>query len=169
MDTTIGRDLTFKLEVTKDKKTAEECSQDMQIALIDPNLARNNLTFRCSKTNFGIYNYVIDEEAVSGRWQYMISNQEALDSLSVKVTSKSKQDNTEPIWSKCWINTGAQGLNSDVSLKLSAMAEVKQGMMPVIGAKVTAYVERPQQSGGNVLPPLELELLDNGAGIYTIL
>merc|ERR1719391_1523219 len=168
VDTTIGRDLTFKLEVTKDKKTAEECSQDMQIALIDPNLARNNLTFRCSKTNFGIYNYVIDEEAVSGRWQYMISNQEALDSLSVKVTSKSKQDNTEPIWSKCWINTGAQGLNSDVSLKLSAMAEVKQGMMPVIGAKVTAYVERPQQSGGNVIPPLELELLDNGAGADAI-
>ena len=59
--------------------------------------------------NFGVYNYVIDAQAMSGRWQYMISNLESLDSLSVKVTSKATKDNTEPIWSKCWINTGAQG------------------------------------------------------------
>ena len=36
---------------------------------------------------------------------------------------------------RCWINTGSQSLDEDVALKLSAMAEVKQGNMPIIGAK----------------------------------
>merc|ERR1719259_291742 len=52
-------------------------------------------------------------------------------------------------------------------MKLSAVAEVMQGNMPVIGAHVDAYIERPSDTG-DILPPLTLQLLDNGAGADSI-
>ena len=54
-----------------------------------------------------------------------------------------------------------------IQLKLSAVAEVKKGNMPVIGARVRAYITRPGDSG--TTPPLEMELSDNGSGEVDIL
>jgi len=101
-----------------------------------------------------------------GLYQIDVS-EESFVSLSVKITSKAKNNTQDPITTKCWINTGSQIIGEEVQLKLSAMAEVKQGNMPVIGATVKAYIERPQESG-EPLPALELELMDNGAGADTI-
>ena len=56
-----------------------------------------------------------------------------------------------------------------MSLKLAVMAEVMQGNKPVIGAAVAALVERPQESDQDPIPPMEIQLLDNGGGIYVIL
>ena len=39
-----------------------------------------------------------------------------------------------------------------------------QGNKPVIGASVAALVERPTESGQDPVPPMEIELLDNGGG-----
>ena len=165
VDTSIGKDLTFKLEITKNRKELQDCESNFTISLIDPDITgRTDITFKCTRDNFGIFSYKFEGNSKSGRWQFWIKANETIDSMSVKVTSKSKDGESSPIRTRCWINTGSQTLDSGVNLKLAAMAEVKQGNMPVIGAKVIAYVERPQDSGV-ILPPLELELYDNGAGL----
>ena len=47
-------------------------------------------------------------------------------SISVKITAKAKDANTDPIMTKCWIATGSQQINSEADLKLSVVAEVRQ-------------------------------------------
>ena len=164
VDSTLGRELSFRLEFVKDKSAVVECDKHLNISFTDANAGRTNEQFKCSKDNFGIYTKLFDLNAPSGKWLYQIDvSEESFVSLSVKITSKAKNNTQDPITTKCWINTGSQIIGEEVQLKLSAMAEVKQGNMPVIGATVKAYIERPQESG-EPLPALELELMDNGAG-----
>jgi len=168
VDSTLGRELSFRLEFVKDKSAVVECDKHLNISFTDANAGRTNEQFKCSKDNFGIYTKLFDLNAPSGKWLYQIDvSEESFVSLSVKITSKAKNNTQDPITTKCWINTGSQIIGEEVQLKLSAMAEVKQGNMPVIGATVKAYIERPQESG-EPLPALELELMDNGAGADTI-
>ena len=47
-------------------------------------------------------------------------------SISVKITAKAKDADTDPIMTKCWIETGTQQINSEADLKLSVVAEVRQ-------------------------------------------
>jgi len=167
VDTSLGRDLSFRLEFVKSKSAVTECGKDLKIDFQDADGNRINDTFKCSKDNFGIYTKKFNGDSPSGRWLYVIASEEAFESMSIKITSKSSGGTVDPITTKCWINTGSQVIGEEIQLKLSAMAEVKQGNMPVIGAKVKAYIERPQESG-EPLPALELELLDNGAGADSI-
>ena len=164
VDESIGKNLTFRLEVTKGN---QECQKDMIISLIEPNLNRTDYKFRCSKANYGTYVNQLKDVATAGRWQFLITSTESFESLSVRVTSRSRNMNDDPIQTKCWIKTGEQQLGADVYLKLSAVAEVKKGNMPVIGARVRAYITRPGDSGST--PPLEMELSDNGSGEVDIL
>jgi len=164
VDSSLGRNLSFRLEFVKSKSEVLDCGQDLDISFQDADGKLTQDKFKCSKDNFGIYTKVFDGSAASGRWLYVIDTVEVFESMSVKITSKSSDGTTDPIMTKCWINTGSQVLGGEVLLKLSAMAEVKQGNMPVIGAKVKAYIERPQESG----PALELELFDNGSGADSI-
>jgi len=163
VDESIGKNLTFRLEVTKGN---QECQKDMIISLIEPNLNRTDYKFRCSKANYGTYVNQLKDVATAGRWQFLITSTESFESLSVRVTSRSRNMNDDPIQTKCWIKTGEQQLGADVYLKLSAVAEVKKGNMPVIGARVRAYITRPGDSGST--PPLEMELSDNGSGADVI-
>ena len=163
IDSSLGRNLTFRLEFTKSKTAVSECSQEMNITFINPNAEKSNEKFKCSKDNFGIFNKMFEEGAPSGRWLYTIETDESFESMSIKITSKSRDEGTDPILTRCWINTGSQVLNGDIQIKLAAVAEVRQGNMPVIGANVKAYIEVPQQSG-DTMPALELDLFDNGSG-----
>ncbi|PIK57832.1 putative calcium-activated chloride channel regulator 1-like [Apostichopus japonicus] len=47
---------------------------------------------------------------------------------------------------------------------LVAFAEVRQGLHPIIRANVIATIERPPDANGVIYQPIELVLLDNGAG-----
>ncbi|PIK44468.1 putative calcium-activated chloride channel regulator 1-like [Apostichopus japonicus] len=47
---------------------------------------------------------------------------------------------------------------------LVAFAEVRQGLHPIIRANVIATIERPPDTNGVIYQPIELVLLDNGAG-----
>ena len=126
--------------------------------------------FMCSKDNLGVFkkdlsSYTSPNPAPEGRWIYkIIKNSGEKVAISVKVTSKSRDPNSDPILSKCWIATGSQQINSEMDLKLSVVADVRQGNDPVIGAKVKAIVEMPSDADGNVLPPMEMELPDSGTG-----
>ena len=44
----------------------------------------------------------------------------------MKITAKAKDADTDPIMTKCWIETGTQQINSEADLKLSVVAEVRQ-------------------------------------------
>jgi len=170
VDASIGRELVFQVDVSLEK-SAEECQKDITIQFVIPgeSSAREE-TFKCSKNNFGVFKmdlttYSSPNPATEGRWVYRI-NKDANEkvSISVKITAKAKDANTDPIMTKCWIATGSQQINSEADLKLSVVAEVRQGNKPVIGAKVQAVVERPADSNGDPYPPIEVALADNGAG-----
>ena len=45
-----------------------------------------------------------------------------------------------------------------------AYAEVRQGFSPIIYAEVWARIDRPPDSSGITYPPVNIQLLDNGAG-----
>ena len=123
-------------------------------------------TFKCSKNNFGVFKKDMSDyqnPVPEGRWVYIIEKGSEKVSISVKVTAKSKDQSTDPILTKCWIATGSQAINSEMDLKLSVVADVRQGNKPVIGAKVKAIVERPSV-GDTIYPEIEIELADNGAG-----
>ena len=62
VDSTIGRDLTFRVEITKSKKAAEDCSSELLIKLAAPDQTRTNITYKCSQKDFGIYSHPIPEE-----------------------------------------------------------------------------------------------------------
>ena len=47
---------------------------------------------------------------------------------------------------------------------LTAYAEVRQGFSPIIYAEVWARIDRPPDITGNSYPPVDVQLLDNGAG-----
>ena len=170
IDATIGKDLKIQVEIVKSRSASGNCGLPLFIKSFNPSLDLIiDEEFKCSKDNFGIFTHMLNETAEPGKWQYVIRTNETYDSLSLKITSKSRDGNVDPIHTKCWINTGSQSIGSEVDLKLAAMAEVKQGNMPVLGARVIAYIERPEETAGVPLPPLELELMDNGAGYFKII
>ena len=159
VDASLGRKLTFRMEV---KNGDTYCNFDMKISIIDPTNNRENITFPCSKSNYGTFIHQIPDDALEGKWVYIVESASQYDSMTISVTSRSRTSSTDPIQTKCWIKTGEQTLGSDVYLKLAAVAEVKQGSKPVIGARVRAYITRP--GDGALNPPSEIELLDNGSG-----
>ena len=164
----IGRDLTFQLDVAREK-SADECVKDITIKFQIPGdngPVLQEETFKCGKTNFGVFQQdltVYQNPVPKGRWVYQIEKDERV-SISVKVTSKSADQSSDPILTKCWIATGSQEINSEQDLKLSVVADVRQGNKPVIGAKVKAIVERPPNANNEPQPEMELELVDNGSG-----
>ena len=169
VDASIGRELTFQIDVSREKST-EECSEDIEIVFQIPGPVLQTEKFKCSKSNFGVYkkdlsSYTAPSPAPEGRWVYRITRSSAEKvAVSVKVRSKSRDPSTDPVLTRCWIATGSQAINSEADLKLSVVAEVRQGNQPVIGAKVRAVVERPSDASGAPYPPLDMELPDNGAG-----
>ena len=170
VDMSIGRDLTFQLDVAREK-SAEECVNDITIKFQIPGESSlKEETFKCSKNNFGVYQkdltlYSNPNPVPQGRWLYMIEKDAGERvSISVKITSKSADQSSDPILTKCWIATGSQEINSEQDLKLSVVADVRQGNKPVIGAKVKAIVERPPNANNEPQPEMELELVDNGSG-----
>ena len=142
VDASIGRELTFQIDVSREKST-DECSEDIEMVFQIPGEQElKKEKFKCSKSNFGVYtkdlsSYTAPGPAPEGRWVYRITRSSAEKvAVSVKVRSKSRDPSTDPVLTRCWIATGSQAINSEADLKLSVVAEVRQGNQPVIGAKV---------------------------------
>jgi len=107
----------------------------------------------------GTFQYVYLNDLVSGSYSGQIEAQKAISFVSIKVTARSNSA-TVPIMTECWTSFGnnAVDFSVDSDLKLAVIAKVLQGANPVIGAKVTAYIE---QEGADA--PIELTLYDKGA------
>ena len=167
IDASIGRDVVFQMDVSKEKSGDTDCQEDLTIQFQVPGEAKpRSETFRCSRDNYGVKKISLDP-APAGRWLYRIDKSAEPVSVSIKIKAKSVDPSTDPILTKCWIATGGQQLGSELDLKLSVVADVRQGTRPVLGATVKAVVERPSETG-NTDPMVELELFDSGAGADSI-
>lgn len=98
-----------------------------------------------------------------GLWRYTVTNNggDSID-LLISISAHASQEGVDPIV----ITSELSGSVTNVTANepLVVFGEVRQGLNPIINATVIAILERPPDSDGNPSAPVELELLDNGAG-----
>ncbi|XP_066480668.1 calcium-activated chloride channel regulator 1-like [Tiliqua scincoides] len=123
------------------------------IILMDPRGKRYlQADFVVDNTNVRLARLKIDGTAKAGDWAYSIQNTHyTAQVISMTVTTRAASLSEPPVTVKPY-------LKRDTNNPMIIYAEVSQGFLPVIGAKVIVTVE--PESGTAV----ELELLDNGAG-----
>ncbi|XP_075689384.1 calcium-activated chloride channel regulator 1-like [Rhinoderma darwinii] len=93
--------------------------------------------------------------AEKGDWEYNLCNTQAGEQvLGLTVNSRAANPDVPPIIAETYMNADTNSFPSPMIV----YATVTQGLAPVLGAKVTAYIE-PQNGKVVTLP-----LLDNGAG-----
>ncbi|GCC20196.1 hypothetical protein chiPu_0018800 [Chiloscyllium punctatum] len=91
----------------------------------------------------------------SGAWMYSIQNGAGMPQVvTITVTSRAADENIPPVTVNAHLNQDT----TSYPKPLIIFAEVSQGFLPVVGANVTATVERAEGQ------PVNLELLDNGGG-----
>ncbi|NXN63654.1 CLCA1 regulator, partial [Himantopus himantopus] len=96
----------------------------------------------------------ISGTAEVGDWQFCIKNiHTATQSVSVTATSRPASSSVPPVSLAAHVNRANTAFNPVV-----VYAEVSQGFLPVLGATVTATIEKDGAAA------VILELLDNGAG-----
>ena len=166
IDFSLGNNMTFRLEI---KNHNQNCSEPMDITLISPNSQETfSLSFTCNQGNLGTFIYTFSGDVQNGTWQFFVTTNTDFESLSILITSRSRQESdVPPIQSRCWFNQGEQSVTGEDNteftvMKVSVMAEVMKGNMPVIGSKVQAFITRPLDN--ETVPAIELDLLDNGSG-----
>ncbi|CAI5776803.1 calcium-activated chloride channel regulator 1-like [Podarcis lilfordi] len=111
--------------------------------------------FAIDDTNVRTARLKIDGTAETGDWIYSIQNTYSnAQVISITVTTRAASVNVPPVIVKTFMNSDTNKFPSPMVI----YAEVSQGFLPVIGAKVIATVE--PETG----TPEEVELLDNGSG-----
>ncbi|KGL93081.1 Epithelial chloride channel protein, partial [Charadrius vociferus] len=100
----------------------------------------------------------ISGTAEVGDWQFCIKNiHTGTQDISVTATSRPASSSVPPVIVTAHMNRANTAFNPVV-----VYAEVSQGFLPILGATVTATIEKDGAAAVN------LELLDNGAGADTI-
>ncbi|XP_018411412.1 PREDICTED: epithelial chloride channel protein-like [Nanorana parkeri] len=106
-----------------------------------------------TKSRFGRLS--IPGTAEKGDWPYNICNTPSANQvLGITVNSRAADPNVPPITVESFLNADTSSFPTPIIV----YATVTQGLSPVLGVKVTAYIEAED---GTVTP---LQLLDNGAG-----
>lgn len=80
----------------------------------------------------------------------------AIPFASVKVTSRARNDTT-PSMAKSWTSLGNNRASVSAGDTIVIFAQVQQGIHPVVGVKVTAYLDREDK-----VDPIQVTLLDSG-------
>ena len=160
VDSSIGNNMTFRLEV---KNGNQNCEEGIDIKIFTPGQDEPlHVNFMCTQGNLGTLLFQFNGTANIGNWRFVITTEEWFDSISVIVTSRSRETGDDPIQTTCWFNQGEEDIEGNTVMKVSVMAEVTKGNMPVMGAMVQAYITRPLDN--ETSPAIEMELLDNGSG-----
>jgi len=144
IDELIGKNVTVQIDMTGVSKGAK--------------IMINNSTQ--SHTGDGVFEYVYPRILKPGSFNVTIqaTSRAQISFASIKVTSKSISD-TIPIMTECWSSVGNNKVDlSNPELKIAVIAKVMQGANPVIGAKVTAYIESEASP-----QPIEITLFDEGS------
>ena len=154
VDELIGKNLTVQIDISG--------IADVTTILIDNQ--------RIERNESGTVEYEFPGIKAPGIYPVQIKSSKQITFASVKITGKSVSDKV-PIMTECWTSFGNKKVDlSNPEMKIAVIAKVLQGTNPVIGARVTAYIERegsPQ--------PIEITLFDQGSepdsiandGIYT--
>uniref|UniRef100_G1KPH6 VWFA domain-containing protein n=1 Tax=Anolis carolinensis TaxID=28377 RepID=G1KPH6_ANOCA len=149
VDKTVGKD-TFFLIIWSVSTNPPE------ISLTDPKGKKyTKKDFVIENSNIRTARLKIPGTAMTGSWVYSIQNiHSAAQVISITVTTRAASVTVPPVTVKSYMS------NSSISFPnpMIIYAEVSQGFLPVIGAKVMATVESTSNK------PVELKLLDDGAG-----
>ncbi|XP_018411397.1 PREDICTED: epithelial chloride channel protein-like, partial [Nanorana parkeri] len=146
IDRTVGND-TFFL-VTWQTKIPIIHLQDPKGMTYDSSRFTSDESSKLAKIHF-------PGTAERGRWDYSLCNSlTSTQAIGITVTSKAAGEDVPPILASCHMN---QNTNTYPN-PMVVYASVRQGLLPVTGAKVMAIIE--PESG----QPVTLELFDNGAG-----
>uniref|UniRef100_F7C9I7 VWFA domain-containing protein n=1 Tax=Xenopus tropicalis TaxID=8364 RepID=F7C9I7_XENTR len=131
------------------------------INLTDPNgkvYTTNNFTADTTSKSSRLE--ILGTAEVTGAWQYNLCNTHtASQAIGFVVTSRAADENVPPITVNAHMNQNANNYPEPMVV----YASVNQGLLPVIGANVTAIIE---PVNGNLVT---LELWDNGAGNQIIM
>lgn len=146
IDSTVGRD-TFFLITWKQARPS--------ISIWDPE-GTEMKNFTDDKTSRMVY-LSIPGIAKTGTWTYSLQAKAMEEILTITVNSRAANPSVPPITVTAKINQD----NITFPNPVVVYAEVVEGLTPILGAKVTAFIE---VDGGNTT----LELLDNGAGADSI-
>ncbi|OCT85209.1 hypothetical protein XELAEV_18023373mg [Xenopus laevis] len=125
------------------------------ITLIDPNGKVYTSKDFTSDTTSKSSRLGVPGTAEIGAWQYNLCNTHtASQAIGILVTSRAADENVPPITVNAHMNRNANNFPEPMVV----YASVNQGLLPVVGANVTAIIE---PINGN---SVTLELWDNGAG-----
>ncbi|KAE8610707.1 hypothetical protein XENTR_v10012213 [Xenopus tropicalis] len=125
------------------------------ITLTDPNGKIYTAKDFTADTTSKSTRLAIPGTAERGAWQYSLCNTHTTNqAIGILVTSRAADENVPPITVNAHMNQNANNFPEPMVV----YASVNQGLLPVIGANVTAIIE---PVNGN---PDPLDLLDNGAG-----
>uniref|UniRef100_G1KNY9 Calcium-activated chloride channel N-terminal domain-containing protein n=1 Tax=Anolis carolinensis TaxID=28377 RepID=G1KNY9_ANOCA len=151
IDKTVGKDTLFLIAWSSSTSTPE-------ISLTDPKEKKYlNKDFRIENSNIRTARLKISGTAKTGNWPYSIKNTDSADQvISLTVTTRAASATVPPVTVKTYISNS----NNSFPNPMIIYADVSQGFLPVIGAKVMATVE--STSG----KPVELALYDEGAGKF---
>ena len=144
IDELVGRNVTVQIDFSGNQKTNITIAEDV-----------TEIFDRSS----GTYQYIFADDLMPGIYTVQGEASAPISFASVKVTARSNSA-TVPIMTECWTTFGNNVVDFDESedLKLAVIAKVVQGTNPVIGARVTAYIEREGSDA-----PIELTLYDEGS------
>ncbi|XP_063154284.1 calcium-activated chloride channel regulator 1-like [Candoia aspera] len=146
IDYTVGND-TFFVVTWKESKP--------RILLTDPKgKTYDEYNFAVDSTNHKAARLKINGTAEVGDWSYILFNEHSgAQVLTITVTSRPASLTEPPVIVKSYLSRDANAFPNPIII----YAEVSQGLLPVLGANVTATVESDSASE-------ELELRDNGLG-----
>ncbi|XP_068950661.1 calcium-activated chloride channel regulator 1-like [Petaurus breviceps papuanus] len=150
VDSTVGNDTFFVITWTESVP---------KIYLQDPKGKEyQNADFSVNKLNSKAARLRIPDPAETGNWIYKLQNENGLQTLTLTVTTRAKSPAVLPVIATVHVNQSTGHFPSPMTV----YAQVSQGFLPVLGAKVTAIIETEHGSQET------LELWDNGAGADTV-
>ncbi|XP_067894138.1 calcium-activated chloride channel regulator 1-like [Heterodontus francisci] len=143
IDKTVGNDTFFV--ITWETQTPDAFVNDPSGKMY------SNSDFKIDKT-VHTARLKIPGTAKTGPWMYSILNPGTEQVITITVTSRAADEKVPPVTVNAYIS------RKDSFSPMIIYAEVSQGFLPVLFAKVTAIIERPTGS------PVEQDLSDDGLG-----
>ncbi|CAL4066566.1 unnamed protein product, partial [Meganyctiphanes norvegica] len=108
-------------------------------------------------------------KAERGLWRYQVENRaDSHQGLHIQVTAK--ESSNQQISLRVWTTTFRNKISEDPKFMQTAIpvivyAELRDGMLPILNAKVTATLTRlGTNATGSTYQPIQFTLLDNGSG-----
>ncbi|KAI8482146.1 chloride channel [Branchiostoma belcheri] len=150
VDTSVGEDTTFSVSWLDGRRPGVTLEPP-----VGPVITEGDPIYDVTSDTITIE---IPGTAKPGKWAFNITNTAPNDQdVTIIVTSNAVND-TEPIKVTAQVSAVSLDYSSSQPTALRVYASVRKGYLPVIGATVTAFIEKPD---GQVE---EITLLDNGAG-----